>query len=175
VYKQRFRKGFASYYFFPNPAQFIVNHFPDKVQWQLLPTPVPKKNFIYFPIPHKAFFVQQFTFVGESAHGIWKVDEDTPYAMEFQNLLEEGSHNVKMVLTHDIKQRIRENRKSHTKWVKEDKDLQTKTPKKTKIFTIDLEAYEVGKFEMTLFLESVPLLSYWLDVKKLSIPGRLDK
>jgi hypothetical protein len=175
VYRERFRKSFASYYFFTNPAQFIVDHFPDKVQWQLLPVPVPKKNFINFPIPHKAFFTKEFTFVGESAQGKWIVDEDTPYKMVFQNLLREGWYSVNMVLKRDIKQQVEENGKMVTKRVEERDNLLHKGLKKTGDFTIDCEFYKAGKFKMVLYLDSTPLLSYWLDVKQLSIPGRLDK
>lgn len=100
--KYFFVRDYIDYYFFPNPAQFIVNHFPNKNEWQLLPTPIERGTFVYYPIPHEAFFRQKFTFIGNSAYGIWKVSEDTPFYMDFQNDLRRKQYHTYTSLTQTI-------------------------------------------------------------------------
>jgi hypothetical protein len=54
-YGSDFVKRFDDYYFFTSPELFIRDHFPDDLQWTLLPAPVAPDEFRNAPFKQRAF------------------------------------------------------------------------------------------------------------------------
>ena len=50
-----FTKKFKPLYFNTEPSVFILNHFPDDPNWQLLENPISKNNYIYAPVYDREF------------------------------------------------------------------------------------------------------------------------
>lgn len=51
-----FYKRFEDRFFMTEPEIFILNHFPDDPEWQLLENPVSKREFANFAFVHSAFY-----------------------------------------------------------------------------------------------------------------------
>lgn len=54
-YGDEFVKHFDDFYFFTPPDLFIRDHFPDDLQWTLLPDPSEPEEFYYSPFKQRAF------------------------------------------------------------------------------------------------------------------------
>ncbi|HEX4372282.1 MAG TPA: transglutaminase domain-containing protein [Puia sp.] len=54
-YSDEFVKSFDDYYFFTPPELFIKDHFPDDLQWTLLPDPPIPEEFYHSPFKQKSF------------------------------------------------------------------------------------------------------------------------
>lgn len=49
-------REFAPYYFFPDPATFILSHLPTDSNWQLLDKPMTKGEFLRLPVFHDPYY-----------------------------------------------------------------------------------------------------------------------
>ncbi len=56
VEKGRFHKKFEDAFFMTNPEIFIISHYPDQPKWQLIKTPVSKKEFAEFAYIFAGFY-----------------------------------------------------------------------------------------------------------------------
>jgi transglutaminase-like putative cysteine protease len=61
-----FKKSYASDFLFAPPDQFVITHFPDEAEWQLLAAPVSRVDFFRRPVLSPAFF----------AHGLELLEPD---------------------------------------------------------------------------------------------------
>ncbi len=173
--KDQYVREMKDYYFFSNPAQFVVNHFPDKVEWQLLHEPILRGAFIHFPIPHDAFFRQNFTFMGNTRYGFLQVSEDKEYTLDFQNNLKAKKYDVLTLLIQEVREKVWQEYGWKMEIVRKETWLDHYLQEEGEKYSLYCEFTKVGKYEMHLYLNREPLLSYWLKVHKLVAPGRLDK
>jgi transglutaminase/protease-like cytokinesis protein 3 len=67
---RKFIKQFNAYYFAPPPEQFIYDHFPSQVEWQLLEQPFSRETFNQLPDVSSTFFTNNLGLVNYFTNSI---------------------------------------------------------------------------------------------------------
>jgi transglutaminase/protease-like cytokinesis protein 3 len=85
----KYQQYFNEYYFFTPPDEFIYNHFPDKMEWQLLENPISKQEFEQLTCLKPAFFNYDLKII---SHKEWTIKTDNTIIIELS-----ASENISIV------------------------------------------------------------------------------
>ncbi len=67
-------KHYNDYYFFVDPKELILTHFPVNRDWQLLESPISKATFFKTPIFYANYFIEQFK-IADNQGGIIEISD----------------------------------------------------------------------------------------------------
>ena len=71
-------KQYNDYYFFVNPEELILTHFPANKEWQLLEKPVSKADFFKAPIFYANYFIDKFK-ISNFQDGTIEINDNRAY------------------------------------------------------------------------------------------------
>jgi hypothetical protein len=168
---KKFSRFFNPVYLFPKPEQFIVNHFPENSEWQLLAQKVEKKDFFYFPLPHNAFFYLDYKFLNQKK-GIINVPEDTFFEFNYLTAIYEPhiAINWSDVYRYKIIKISGYNQKIYNSVIT---PVESSYNEHNHKFQFKLT--KPSKYLFTIVVNGIETLTYIIKVDKLLIPGRLDE